>query len=220
MRKHPSLLSVPGITHTAAGIPGDPLNVVLIGTEFEVTRAMLASGWYAADQSAARSCLGLIGATVLRSSCFICPVTNLYLNGRKQDIAFDQPARNSLGKSHHVRFWAATPSDSDDRPMWVGAAALDVRVGLTHHQVTYHVDADVDAERDYLLQTLKESNALTESYRIEHYHGVLTGKSGCGDPWHTDGALLAGVIRESHLSNPPHIHTGSGTRAMKASKKA
>jgi hypothetical protein len=31
--RHPALDSVPNITHTGSGIPGDPLNVALIGTE-------------------------------------------------------------------------------------------------------------------------------------------------------------------------------------------
>ena len=35
-KHHPSLEDIPGITYTAAEIPGDPLNVALIGTEMEV----------------------------------------------------------------------------------------------------------------------------------------------------------------------------------------
>ena len=34
--RHPGLDDIPGITQTADGIPGDPLNVALIGTETEV----------------------------------------------------------------------------------------------------------------------------------------------------------------------------------------
>ncbi len=47
--RHPSLDDVPGITQTAAGIPGDPLNVALIGTESEVKAIMAAAKWYPAD---------------------------------------------------------------------------------------------------------------------------------------------------------------------------
>src|SRR5262249_49744971 len=42
---HPALESAPKITRNAQGIPGDPLNVGLIGTEQELLRAMLGSGW-------------------------------------------------------------------------------------------------------------------------------------------------------------------------------
>ena len=36
VHRHPSLDDVPGITQTGAGIPGDPVNVALIGTKAEV----------------------------------------------------------------------------------------------------------------------------------------------------------------------------------------
>ena len=49
VHRHPGLDDVPGITQTVDGIPGDPLNVALIGTETEVTAIMLAAKWYPAD---------------------------------------------------------------------------------------------------------------------------------------------------------------------------
>jgi hypothetical protein len=48
-RRHPSLDDIPGITRTGADIPGDPLNVALIGTKSELTKIMLAAKWYPAD---------------------------------------------------------------------------------------------------------------------------------------------------------------------------
>src|SRR5689334_21165242 len=43
--RHPSLEDIPGITHTKNGMPGDPLNVALIGTEADVIHIMIAAGW-------------------------------------------------------------------------------------------------------------------------------------------------------------------------------
>ena len=62
----PSLDDVPGITQTADGIPGDPLNVALIGTETEVTAIMLAAKWYPADPLGLRSDLKIAADTVLK----------------------------------------------------------------------------------------------------------------------------------------------------------
>src|SRR5262245_45211821 len=45
----PALENAPKTTRTAQGIPGDPLNVGLIGTEQEVVSALLGSGWDVAD---------------------------------------------------------------------------------------------------------------------------------------------------------------------------
>ena len=44
--RHPSLEDIPRITHTIADIPGDPLNVAVIGTETRVKKIMLAAKWH------------------------------------------------------------------------------------------------------------------------------------------------------------------------------
>src|SRR5436190_5433021 len=43
IRRHPSFDDVPRVTHTKDGIPGDPLNVSLTGTNAEVTTIMVAA---------------------------------------------------------------------------------------------------------------------------------------------------------------------------------
>ena len=48
-RKHPDLGDGPKLTPTASGIPGDPLNISLVGSEEEVIRALTAVGWYPAN---------------------------------------------------------------------------------------------------------------------------------------------------------------------------
>src|SRR5437870_2979949 len=64
--RHPSLDDVPGITLTADGIPGDPINVALIGTERELKSIMVAAKWYPADPLTLKSCLEIAEATVLK----------------------------------------------------------------------------------------------------------------------------------------------------------
>jgi LssY C-terminus len=43
------LAELPMVTRTAQGIPGDPINVGLIGDQRDVVCAMNAAGWYPAD---------------------------------------------------------------------------------------------------------------------------------------------------------------------------
>jgi hypothetical protein len=52
----------------------------------------------------------------------------------------------------------------------------------------------VDAERDYLFHDLEQTGDLSEFYIVPGFHKILEGVNGCGDPWHTDGNLYAGVI--------------------------
>jgi hypothetical protein len=204
-RRHPSLADIPDITHTGAGIPGDPLNVALIGTETELKRIMLAAKWYPADPLTLKSCLEIAEASVLKRPYDEAPVSNLYLFGRKQDLAFEQPVGDNPRHRHHVRFWKTDKLDEDGRPLWIGSAVYDKRVGLsrTTGQVTHVTAADVDAERDYLFQGLEATGDLSERYVEDDFHKVREGKNGGGDPWHTDGKLYVGVIRPATNSSNP-----------------
>jgi LssY C-terminus len=195
-KKHPSLVDIPNITHTKDGIPGDPLNVSLIGTKPDLVKAMLAAQWHPADSLSLKSCLEIAAATILERSYTDAPVSNLYLFGRKEDLAFEQPVGNDPKKRHHVRFWQTNQSDSNDRPVWIGSGTYDKRVGLsaTTGQITHHIDEDVDTERDHVMQSLKLSGDLLESYMVDGFHKTLTGRNGGGDPWKTDGKLSCGVI--------------------------
>jgi hypothetical protein len=197
--RHPSLEDIPRITHTGSDIPGDPLNVALIGTETELKKIMLAAKWYPADPLTLRSCLLIAKDTVIKRSYDDAPVSNLYLFGRKQDLAFEQPVGNNPRQRHHVRFWLSDKVDPDGRPMWIGAATYDRKVGLSHTtgQITHHTAADIDTERDKLFEDLKQTDDLDEVYTVEGFHTIKEGRNGGGDPWKTDGNLVVGVIKPS-----------------------
>jgi hypothetical protein len=194
--RHPSLEDIPGITHTASGTPGDPLNVALIGTKAEVMKIMVAAKWYPADALTLHSCLEIAEATVLKRPYDEAPVSNLYLFGRREDLAFEQPVGNDPRQRHHVRFWRSDKIDADGRPVWVGSAIYDQHVGLsrTTGQVTHVTAANIDAERDYLFKDLEKTGDLSETYIENDFHKTLTGRNGGGDPWYTDGRLFVGVI--------------------------
>ncbi|MBY0523738.1 MAG: LssY C-terminal domain-containing protein [Gemmataceae bacterium] len=197
VHKHPSLEDTPGITHTSSGIPGDPINVALIGTKAEVVRIMLASQWYPADPLSLKSCLEIAAASVLKRPDPAAPVSSLYLFGRQEDLAFEQEVGDNPRHRHHVRFWQTEKVDSDGRPIWVGSAVYDRRVGLskTTGQITHVTAANVDAERDYLFQCLEKTGELADRYVVDNFHKTKEGKNGGGDPWHTDGNLYVGVIK-------------------------
>jgi len=194
--RHPSLDDIPRITYTRDNIPGDPLNVALIGTETELKKIMLAAKWYPADPLTLKSCLEMADAAVLKRPYDDAPVSNLYLFGRKEDLAFEQPVGDSPRHRHHVRFWRTDKVDADGRPVWVGSAVYDERVGLsrTTGQVTHVTAPDVDAERDYLFHDLEQTGDLASWYAIDDFHKVREGRNGGGDPWRTDGKLYVGVI--------------------------
>ncbi len=197
-RRHPSLMDVPGITHTGSGIPGDPVNVSLIGTEEEVLRIMKAARWSRADPLSVRNDLKIAAATVLKRSYEGAPVSSLYLYGRKEDLAFERPVGRDPRQRHHVRFWRTLKVDPDGRPVWVGSAVFDKGVGVSHRtgQVTHHTAPDVDAERDTLFRDLEGTGGLAEVYAEDGFHLICKGRNGGGDPWYTDGRLFVGVVKK------------------------
>lgn len=195
-RRHPALDLVPQITHTHSGIPGDPLNVALIGTEKQLVQAMLKAGWHPADPITLRSSLAIAASTVFRRPDEEAPVSNLFVWDRKQDLAFEQPVGFDARRRHHVRFWRAAAVNAQDRPLWIGAATFDTRVGFSHTtgQITHHISADVDAERDKVIEDLQTAGMIERTYWIDRFQEKLTGHNGGGDPYHTDGRLAVGVL--------------------------
>lgn len=190
-RHHPALDDMPRVAPTQDGIPGDPLNMALVGKEEEVVAAMLEAGWLPADPITLKSSLRIVTSTMLRRPYETAPMSHLYVWGRKQDLAFQQPIGKDPRRRHHVRFWRSEELDDNGWPLWAGAATLDVSVGLsrTTGQITHHIDANVDAERDKLLRDLAEKSPLLEIDWVDGFHTRLSGRNGGGDPWDTDGRL-------------------------------
>lgn len=194
IRRHPALFAAPRLTHTPSGIPGDPINVALLGSESSVIQAMTRAKWDPADALTFRSSVRIAVDSVLRRPDDDAPVSTLELFGRKQDLAFEQPVGNSPRQRHHVRFWHWDQLH-EGREVWFGAVTFDERVGLSHTtgEVTHHIGADLDAERDRLIAGLQQAGVAQEVYWLDGFQ-QLQGKNGGGDPWHTDGRLEAAVL--------------------------
>jgi hypothetical protein len=194
--RHPAMDDVPGITQTGDSTPGDPINVSLIGTKADLVKIMIAAKWSPADTLSLKSSLEIAVDAVFKRPDPNAPVSNLYLFGRKEDLAFEQEVGPDPRHRHHVRFWQSAKVDTDGRPVWVGSAVYDERVGLsrTTGQVTHVTAPDVDAERDYLFRDLQQTGDLAERYFVDNFHKTHEGRNGGGDPWRTDGRLEVGVI--------------------------
>jgi hypothetical protein len=196
--RHPALQDVPKTTKTANRIPGDPVNVALVGSREEVVNALVAAEWLPADPTTLHSSLGICRSVFLRRPYPQAPMSNLYLFDRHQDLAFQQAVGRSAARRHHVRFWLAPkPDEEEGRPLWVGAGTFDRRVGLAGNtgQVTHHIDADVDAERDKLLDDLEAAGRLAERYRVPGCGPTTCGRNGGRDRYFTDGDIVVGVLR-------------------------
>src|SRR5262245_39958669 len=98
--REPGLSDLPMVTRTADGIPGDALNVGLVGSTEDVHRAMRAAGWFPADPITLRSSIEIVGSVVLDRPYRDAPVSPLYYGGKKEAFAFEKPDGRSADRRH------------------------------------------------------------------------------------------------------------------------
>jgi hypothetical protein len=209
----PALAGGPHLTHTASGVAGDPVNIALVGTESDVIHAMLEAGWFPANPITFESSIRIAVDSVLRRPDDQAPVSSLYLFGRKEDLAFEQPVGHSPRQRHHVRFWRWNKT-FDGRPVWFGAATFDERVGLSYRtgEVTHHIGPDVDAERDRIVAELEKAGEVERVVWKDHFHETPRGRNGGGDPWHTDGRLAGAILVSRSTVVPAATRSPSAPR--------
>jgi hypothetical protein len=173
---------IPRYTITGDGLPGDPVNLVLVGTRQQLHAAFAAAGWLTADRLSLASSWRMAQTFITNSPYPTAPFSTLYLFGRGQDFGFQKAIDNSPRKRHHIRFWAlgmeqaqaklATadlwltadrPAD-DARVLWVGAGTKDTGFSLTKltFQFTHATDSDTNLERDHIIAELTEAKAITD----------------------------------------------------------
>ena len=199
----PDLTLAQHVTATSDGHPGDPVNIALVATESDLVRAMQAAGWSPADPITLATSLRIAADSVLRRPDPDAPVSNLFLFGRRQDLAFELPVGGGPRQRHHVRFWRWDRVEHGV-PVWFGAATFDERVGLSYTtgQVTHHIGPDVDAERDRIARELEQAGCAGPPRWIDGFHRETEGRNGGGDRWRTDGRLA--VLTLHACRRPPH----------------
>ena len=184
---------VPTLTHTSDGHPGDPVNLALIGTESDVVHALHAAKWEPADPLSFDTSVKIAVDSVFRRPDLNAPVSNLFLFDRKQDLAFEQEIGESPRQRRHVRFWRTSLNGYE---IWIGAATIDDRVGLSYTtgQVTHHIDPNVDGVRNLIVDDLTAAGWVLRLKWIDGFHRELDGRNGGGDPWRSDGRLAAVLL--------------------------
>ena len=200
------LANLPMVTRTAQDIPGDAINVGLIGNQKEVLCAKNAAGWFPADPVTLKSSIEIAGSVLLDRPYRDAPVSPLFYLGRREDLAFEKPAGKSADRRHHVRFWKVLDSGEEARPVWLGAVTFDKGVGVSHFTgaITHHIDADIDAERDLLAGDIEQSGMATAKYQVTGVGPTLAGRNGGGDLYYTDGEVwVLRLVADCHKQDGP-----------------
>jgi hypothetical protein len=179
---------------TDVGVLGDPINLALDGSEADIHAAMSRAGWTRADELTIRSSWRIVVSSVLRRPYPEAPVSSLFLFGRRQAFAYQQEVDGNPSQRHHVRFWPVPDGwrlPGGFEVQWLAAATYDRAVGISLFtlQVTHRVDADVDIERDYVIDTVRYVVPEASLRVIQDYSSAFTTRNGGGDVVRTDGRL-------------------------------
>ncbi|HXT05561.1 MAG TPA: LssY C-terminal domain-containing protein [Roseiarcus sp.] len=195
---------VPSYTLTGDGLPGDPINIALIGSYRDLAAAFAKAGWTEAEKLGFASSLRMVRSFLLNRPYPDAPFSTLFLFDRGQDVGFQLPIGDSPRKRHHVRFWglpaqrvrttlrqpefwlgSIRPAD-EEQALWVGAATRDTGFSLTRltFQITHATDSDTNEERDFLMGVLVGAGVVANVRAHEPGERVSIGRV---NHYRTDG---------------------------------
>ena len=183
-----------GRIRTVDGLLSDPVNLAFIGSEDQLHKAMLGSGWYLADRITAKSIVRVLIAILFHKSYVSAPVSPGYLFNQKQDFTYQQNIKGKPFARHHVRFFKVPEGwlmPGGYKVDWLAAGTYDRSIGFSYYtlQITHRIASDTDIERDHIIDTLKLSVKLKNVNIIKNYFSAYHHRNGGGDSISTDGAL-------------------------------
>jgi hypothetical protein len=189
-----SSVGMPLTTFNRYGDAGDPINMQICGTDGQIGAAFASAGWYRADEITFITSVRISIDSILGRAYTTAPISNLFLFGRREDLAFERPGHN-VRQRDHIRLWNTSHIGDSGRPIWIGSATKDVKVELskTNHLPTHGIAPDLDNERELVVSELAQTGFLIEDTTCPGFGEKTQGFNGGGDPYFTDGqvAMLA-----------------------------
>ncbi|GLR74550.1 LssY C-terminal domain-containing protein [Aliivibrio sifiae] len=121
------------------------------------------------------------------------PVSDLFWNGRIQDMAFQLPG--DLLKRSHVRWWDAGKNKHGEQ-VWLGALSYDDGLTITAYRgivtLLHSVDPNVDEERERFKQSIDTQELSLKTSNMSYLEPIIKDEE---HDYYSDGKVL--VIRPS-----------------------
>jgi hypothetical protein len=197
-----SRMDYPLETTTKSGKPGDPINVLIIGSQELIIKSFKEAGWEISDpitdETSAKIAIDSVGNLPYPTA----PESNLYLYHRKQDLAFEKPT-HTVQLRGHIRLWKTNTMISHEE-VWIGSATYDHGIELSgrNYLPTHHIAPSVDEERQRVVQDLKPFMKSTQLVSFDQPN--LFGFNG-GDDWYfTDGNIAVLSVKPLNKSEFTH----------------
>ena len=177
--------SMPGVNEGRYGRPGDPLDVVFVGTGASVRGALVNAGWTELPTSF-RECLATgIGELWEGKPVLSFPSLSDYrLRGRLQSMNWVMPVDGSRER-RYIRLWHTGVTDRRSRGFWWGAAGRE-QPGPS---------ADAGRERDFVVSTLNGSPRVRALLILPTPRVPTEGVNDRGLPYRGDGRVAVIDLR-------------------------
>lgn len=180
------------------GTAGDMVNFVLVGSREKVEKALAAAGWKRVDRTKTEAAIRAVLNTLRKQPYTELPMSELFLFGRAQDFGYAhaEPLR-VVAERHHFRLWQAPWRTSDGHTLWIGAGTHDIgfEEDKRSGKVTHKIDAEVDKERDYIAESLKEAGRVAGIGYIRPPQPVREATTAHGAPYRSDGRALVILLK-------------------------
>lgn len=174
------------------GTPGDRINFAIVGSEDQMKAALKTAGWVIADRDVNDTILKGVIATFSKQAYLTLPMSMLQLFGRNQDYGFAHAEPIAVvTQRHHFRLWKS-PNDVDGSTVWIGAGTHDIGFDRDERNngLTHKIDPDTDKERDFIVESLKQTGVVVKTDNITPKDTVTKAKTAHGEEFFSDGRIV------------------------------
>ncbi len=185
----------PRFSEDIIGVPMEPINVILVGSEGYVAKAFEDAGWKPTDRITIGNAWRLLGAELLNRSYPQAPGIPSFWRGNPNKTGFERPTgSNSARERHHLHLWD-TPFRVGGTPVWVGTVHLDKPVTTSTGILLpiHQIDPAIDSEREALRASLSGGPCIAQSVE-EAITEPMMGQNAVGSPFFTDGKAIQVVL--------------------------
>lgn len=188
------LSDAPQRSQTVKGVPGDPLNLVIVGDKPVIEKAFKEAGWVVPAAKENQSIWKTAQAMIKDLGYASAPISNLYLYNRPQDLAFEKML-NTFNMRHHLRLWRSGTKTVNGAEIWLGAAVHDTGIDIHPGVVSHATSPNLDNERAKVGSDLLDTGLVNAEALVTRPDPLSHGFTGTGGAWHTDGKLLVIVLK-------------------------
>ena len=186
------------------GTLGDRVNFVIVGSEDQMKEALRTAGWVIVDKNVEDTILKGAIATFSKQAYLTLPMSTLQLFGRNQDYGFAHAEPIAVvTQRHHFRVWKS-PNDAGGSTVWIGAGTHDIGFDRDERNngLTHKIDPDTDKERDYIVETLKQTGAVVKTDFVTPKDTITKAKTAHGEEFFTDGRIVIVWLRPAAAGAP------------------